>query len=108
MIHKSPLMDGPPMDAPLGGRPDDPSARHRAPRRVVRLGLARHMSLLIGGVLLLFGGLQWLPAASLTVLGWAGLALRVAGLVWPRAARDARRRVVCRPVLCGGPPLFHH
>ncbi len=77
MIHKSPLidappMDGPPMDGPFGGRPDDPSARHRAPRRVVRLGLARHMSLLIGGILLLFGGLQWLPAASLTVLGWAG------------------------------------
>ena len=78
---KSPNMADipPPMDAPHGG-PDDPflaealrhapPARHRAPQRVVRLGLARHMSLMVGVVLLAFGLLQWLPAASLTVLGW--------------------------------------
>lgn len=79
MMHKPRPMEGPPMDAPHGG-PDAPllaealrhapPARHRAPQRVVRLGLARHMSLMVGVVLLAFGLLQWLPAASLTVLGW--------------------------------------
>ncbi len=65
--------DDAPDDAPM----DRPRVAPRmAPRmapptqRVVRLGLARHVRLLIGGVLLVFGLIQWLPAASLTVLGW--------------------------------------